>query len=127
MAKGDILDMAREDLLLITSDGGFQSDVTVMTSDKTTSVVIPAIAMKHHLSFDAEGQNVNSEQAHISLSESLLVSKGFPVRNSNNDVSMIGVIIKYTDSSGVEGSYVVNENYPDEAIGLITLILSRYE
>lgn len=117
--------MAREDIVEFSSDGGFESDVTVLTSDESISVTIQAVAMKHHLAFDEEGQNVNSEQAHISVSEKILTDAGFPVRD-NGEVKMVGCKIKYVDSSGVEGVYVVNENYPDETLGLITLILSRH-
>ncbi len=124
---GDVLDMAREDLIEITSDGGFQTDVTVITQDQVTTVEVPAIAMKHHMAFDSEGQKMNSKQPHVSISESTLIDAGYPVRDGNNDVSMIGHVVKYVDSSGVEGLYTVNENYPDETLGLIVLILSRYE
>lgn len=123
---GDVLNMAREDVKEITSEGGFQTDVTVITKDKVTTVIVPAIAMKHHLAFDTDGQKLNSEQAHITISEEILTDAGYPVR-IGNDVSMIDSIIKYTDSSNVEGSYKVNENFPDEVLGLITLIISRYE
>ncbi len=123
--SGDVLNMAREDIIEITSEGGFETDVTVITKDKVTSVVVPAIAMKHHMAFDTEGQKLNSEQAHVSISESKLVDAGYPVR-VDGDVSMIGAIVKYKDSTDVEGKYKVNENYPDETLGLIVLILSRY-
>ena len=123
--SGEILNMAREDIIEITSEGGFQTDVTVITKDKVTTVIVPAIAMKHHMAFDTEGQKLNSEQAHVSISESKLIDAVFPVR-VDGDVSMIGAIVKYKDSTDIEGEYEVSESYPDETLGLIVLILSRH-
>ena len=127
MSKGDVLNMAIEDVENILSSGGFEVDVDFETKDHVTSVNIEAIAMQHHMAFNTDGQVVNSDQPHVTVSEAVLNAAGFPVRNGDNEVAMIGVIIKYTDALGVEGSYVVSENLPDNTLGLITLILSRYE
>ncbi|MBP1638973.1 MAG: hypothetical protein H6Q17_556 [Bacteroidetes bacterium] len=84
------------------------------------------MGLVHHLSFDTDGAPVNSKQAHITVSEKILTDAGFTVRNSNNEVYLINAIVKFADFSGVEKSYTVKENFADDTLGVIFLMLGKY-
>jgi hypothetical protein len=121
---GRVLTLARSDARRILSGMGFETEITLANSEK--SVKVYGLAPVHHLTFDTEGQPVNSKNAHATVSEESLKEAGFPPRNSNGEVYMRGVLCTFSDSSGEEKTYTVKENYADESLGVIVLILGKY-
>ena len=124
--SGKILDLARKDSRWYVTKGGFESDITLKPVPAGVSISITGFATKHHISFDTDGTLQNTKNAHICISEAELVEKGVNVR-INEEIMLLNYIVTYADSSGVEKSYIVRENYPDETLGLIVCILGDYD
>lgn len=123
---GSLIELAKRDAKRFVTSGGFEEPLTITTPDNMMSLTITGWATKHHISFDTDGNQVNTKNVHVTLNEDLLVSLGYPVRNSRGEVSLLKHLISFADSSKVIKNYVVRENYPDEVLGLIVLILGDY-
>lgn len=82
---------------------------------------------KHHMGMDTQGNRVNFKNAHCSCSEKFLVDKAYPVRNARGEVFMKNHTVVVTDVTGVTWQYRINENYPDETVGLIVFMLGDLE
>lgn len=104
---------------------GFGTTISFEAPGAETADIV-GLATKHHLSIDSEGNPMSSKNAHCSVSEKLLVDAGYPVR-LNDEVAMIGHKVAWVDSTGASKDYVVEQNYPDETVGMITFILGDRE
>lgn len=109
-----------------TSEGGFETPITFTPPSGGSSVTINGLAIKHHISIDTDGVNTGSMNAHLTISESELDDAGYPIRDANNVVNMKNHLVKYTDSTGVEGEYIIKQVLPDETVDVITFILGEY-
>ncbi|HTH58247.1 MAG TPA: hypothetical protein VL728_19510 [Cyclobacteriaceae bacterium] len=116
----NLIDQARLDVQQIIA-GEFSVMATFTTPDNSVTQTIPVIHTKHHTSINTEGIRVNSRNASLSFYENSLT--GYPVRSSKGNVSMKGHSVKVKDSTGVDKNYSVTEQFPDETLGLIVLIL----
>lgn len=116
--------MARRDAKRFIQSGGFQTTITL--SNNIATATISGLAFSHHLAFDAENTPVNSKHSHITINESSLIDANYTVRNQNGDLFMRDHLVIFTDSAGIERKYVVSENFADETIGVITLMLKSF-
>ena len=107
--------------------GGFGEALTLSTPSGDMTIQIKGLASKHHLGFDMDGNVVSSKNAHVCVSEKDLSEAGYPVRNAKQEINLHQHKVSFKDSSGVVKNYVVRENFPDETLGLITLILGDWE
>jgi len=119
----DLLARAKVDL-----DRVLQAEWGVAITIAPTAVALPTsiigLATKHHMAIDpTTGMTVNVKNVHISVSERTLAAKPYTVRNASGEVALKNHLVKFADSSGVIKNYIVDECYPDETLGLITLIL----
>lgn len=123
---GSILTLARKDARNFITKGGFEEDIQIQTPPGGTIVTvdITGLATKHHINFDSDDLPINTKNVHICISESDLTALGYPVRNAKNEVDLKNHQVIFKDSTGIDRTYKVNENYPDEALGLIVCILS---
>lgn len=117
---------AKADAKKIITSGGFEEEITISTPSGDKTLQITGLASKHHLSFDSDGSPMSSKNAHCSLSEEVLSDNGYPVRNAAQEIALKGHKISYKDSSGVVKDYTVKDHYPNETLGLITLILGDW-
>lgn len=124
--SGNILQAARRDAQKYVTKGGFEEDITLSTPDGATILNITGLATKHHINFDTEGNQVNSKNVHICIVESELQAAGYPVRDANTEVNLLRHRVSMPDSTGNTKDYIVRENLPDEALGLIVCILEDY-
>ncbi len=124
--SGNILQAAKADAKRFILKGGFQEEISLFTPTGNMSVRTAGLATKHHISFDTDGNPINSKNVHICLDESDLINKGYIVRNSNKEITLLNHIVNFKDSSGEEKKYIVLQNYPDEVLGLIVCILGDY-
>lgn len=88
------------------------------------------IHTKHNQKEDRDtGMIVNAKNATSSISEAVILEANpiYPVRNDNGEVFMVGHKINVADSTGGIKNYVVEQNIPDETVGLITLVLGDYK
>ena len=123
-----LFEQSQVDMQQITENlNDFGQNATITTPDGLTTVNIIGWHTKHHTKYDIDGVKVSSKNASLAFAEKQLIDVAYPVRNSQQDVSLLGHIITSKDSTGVEKTYIVNENFPDEYLGLIVLILGDYE
>lgn len=125
--EGSILQLAKRDAKFFLTQGGFEISINILNPVTSVNVSLTGYATKHWLSFDTDGSAVNSKNAHICLSEIDLVARGYTVRNTKGEISLLKHIVTFKDSSGLDKKYVVRENYPDETLGLIVCILNDYK
>jgi hypothetical protein len=122
-----LMDEIKQDIQDITGNSNeFGVAITFTNPDNTQTITVTGTASKHYMQFDFEsGKNVNSQNAHVSVSEQVFISNNYKIRNASGKVSMKKHRVSYVDSVGVSGSYEVIEAFPDEAIGLIVFILGE--
>jgi len=125
--SGKTLNRARRDAKKYVTKGGFQEDIILESSNGLNKVEITGFVSKHWINFDTNGNSANSKNAHICIDEAQLLELGYPVRNSKEEVFLRGHKVYTKDSSVVVKSYVINEWFPDETLGLIVCILGDYD
>lgn len=121
-----LLDQAKEDLKDITSDPEEWGRSILFQGPNGETATVVGLHSKHHLKIDTEGNPINSKNAHISVSESLLVEQDYPVRNAEREVSLRNHKVTVVDSTGDNCVYQIKEAFPDESVGLIICILGDY-
>lgn len=122
-----LLDQARLDMQQITSnsaDFGVSISFTAPTSETATVI---GFHTKHHLAYTEDGEKINHKTASIAVSETLLTDENYPTRNASDEVHFEGHLISVSDSTGSTKNYVCQQWFPDEALGLIVLILGDYD
>lgn len=124
---GKTLSLARVDSKKYVTAGGFEEDITLITPDGNTTLETTGFVSKHWINFDTDGAAVNSKNAHITIDEDKLSSANYPVRNSINEVSLLGHRINTKDSTNTVRNYIVIEQFPDETLGLIACILGDFQ
>ncbi len=124
--SGNILKAAKRDAKKFVLKGGFQVGITITNPTSGLIIQTTGLATKHHISFDTDGNAINAKNVHICIDESDLIKKGYIVRNSNKEITLLNHIVSYADSSEEEKKYIVLQNYPDEVLGLIVCVLGDY-
>jgi len=126
--SGKLLQAARLDALKFISKGGFEEDIVLTHPSGAPFLDITGIHSKHWINFDTNGSQVNSKNAHVLISEKVLIDLEYPVRNSktgNIDLKNHRITVK--DSTLIEKEYIINECWPSETFGLIVCILGDYK
>ena len=119
-------DLAKSDWEDFTSDPeGFGASIAFL-APTAEEVTIIGLATKHHIGIDEDDHLVNTKNTHISFSEKLLTDLGYPVRK-NKEVDLKGHKVTWTDSSGNEVTYIIEQWFPDETMGVILCILGEFE
>ena len=120
-----LLNNAKSDWKRFSSDLNlFGVTITLVAPNSETATVV-GTATKHSIGIDENGQSVNTDNAHCTISEELIVeaNASYPIRNAKGIVSMKKHEVKYNDANGTEKTYEVSETMPDETVGVITFIL----
>lgn len=120
---GTLLTQARSDAKKILNSGGFESDIKITKGVQTVNC--KGLAPVHHIQIDTEGQPVNSKTAHVTVHESDLA--GLTVRNTQGEVYLRTAIVEFSDVTGVNKKYSVKENFADDTLGVIVLMLAAYD
>jgi len=114
-------ELAKRDAKFVINNNSF--DIEMLTPDKSKTINITGWAVKHVISFDSDGNQVNTKISRITVDEDVLVAKGITVRNARGEIALLNFKVKFKDSSGVLRSFNVREQLPDQNFGLIMLIL----
>lgn len=124
-----LMDQAKADWQQISSNTDeWGKDIIFTTPDGLITATVAGIHSKHHISIDpGTGGIVNGKNAHISVSEQLLIDANYPVRNSKLEVDFKNHKVEVLDSTDVSKKYVIREWFPDETIGVITCILGDFK
>lgn len=124
-----LFDIIKRDAKHIVNSGGYQLPIEMTTKTGDLTVNIVGWAVKVSGSFDSDGNQVNTKNAHITIDEDALTALGYPVRTSKKKIEEVDLIdhhVSFKDSSGNIAHYTVRENIPDENLGLILLWLQDY-
>src|SRR6478736_10218660 len=127
--NGSLFDIVKRDAKRIINSGGYQIDIEIKTPDNSMTVNITGWAVKHFASFDSDGNQVNTKTVRATVDEAVLIALGYPVRSNKKGIPEIDMIkhkVSFVDSSGNLTNYIVRENFPDENLGLIVLMLGDY-
>ena len=122
-----LIEQAKKDWQRFTSDPDAFGIPITFTAPTTEVANIIGLATKHHINIDTDGNVVNTKNAHISISEQLLVDALYPVRAGGDEVTLIDHRVSYADSTGTVKEYIIKETFPDETVGMITCILNDFE
>ena len=125
--SGDLFDLIKRDAKSFINEGGYQVDINLTTPDNSKSIDITGWGAKIAWSFDSDGNQVNTSNAHVTIDEDILIATGYPYRNAKKEVSMLKHKISYKDSTGTVRNYQVRENLPDDNLGLIYLVIGDHK
>ena len=118
-----LFDLVKRDAKRYVNAGGYQVDITMLTPDKSKTINITGWAVKHVISFDSDGNQVNTKISRVTIDEDVLLANDINVRNAKGEIALLNYKVKFVDSSGVLRGYNVREQLPDQNLGLIMLIL----
>ena len=124
-----LFDIIKRDAKAVINNGGYQLDIEFTSKDGSKTVNIKGWAVKVSGSFDSDGNQVNTKNAHVTIDEDSLTKLDYPVRSFRKKIAEVDLIdhrVSFTDSSGNVAHYTVRENIPDENLGLILLWLQDY-
>jgi len=122
-------DRARLDMQQITGNGNDFGEPITFTAPAPGSetATINGLNTKHHMGFNLDGEQVNTKTASVAVAEKFLTDAGYPTRDGNGEINMNGHLVDVADSTGNIKNYVINQNFPDENLGLLVFILGDYE
>lgn len=113
--------------IILTNANEFGQEITLITPDAVTSLNLRGFHTKHHTAFDLDGAMVNSKNATVAISEKTLIEESYPYRDSTQEINLKNHLVNVKDSSDIVKNYIIREQYPDERLGVIVLILGDYE
>lgn len=119
-----LMEQIQADILAITTNSDDFGVALEFTSiDGSTTVTVNGIASSHHLRIDFDGAPVAGRNVSISVAEAALVAVDFPTRNAGGDIKLRNCTVKWTDATGTEKTYLIDNAHPDDTLGLIVCIL----
>lgn len=126
----NILVRAQQDARRIVNnaDAGFGVPLLFAATDgeTTVSATVNGLAMRHHVRINDLGDLVNGTTARVTVHVKDLEDAEYPVRNTNGDISLLKHRVTWTDISGVQATYKVEQNWPNDVLGLIVCQLGKY-
>tara|TARA_R110002051_G_C8383178_1_gene445484 strand:- start:104 stop:478 length:375 start_codon:yes stop_codon:yes gene_type:complete len=123
----NLTERAIKDTKQITSNGNDWGVSAVFVAPTAETATVNVIHVKHNTGFDLDGMRVNSKIASIAVSEGVLIDAAYPTRDSSDEATLKNHRVSISDSTNNVKEYLVSENYPDEKLGLIVLILVDFE
>lgn len=125
----NLVDLAKKDIEAINSDkvNGWAVDLKFTNPTASLVVTIQGRSVKHHTSYDDEGNKINTRIASVSFSEKAMIDVGYSIRNTAGEVSMKKHLVEVKDSTGTLVKYRIEQWFPDETIGMVVCILGSYE
>ncbi len=124
-----LVDQIQKDVQQITSDlGGFATSLIFFVTNGQTVVTATCngIAVNHNLAVNEYGIDINSKTARVTVSELALRALSYPLRDSNNRVSLKEHRVTWTDISGIQATYIIREQFPNGQTGLIRCTLGEF-
>jgi hypothetical protein len=118
-----LFDDARSDALDMLAD---MDPVELKTPDGDVAVTVPAMGVRHHMKMADSGNITNSLVARITVHEDALLAAGYTVRNTKGEVALVNHKVTWTDNRNVTATYIVREQWPNDELGVILLILGTY-
>ena len=123
-----LLEQAKRDFATITSSlDGFGREM-LLTAPTGETALIVGLHSKHHLGINTDGQRVNSKNAHVCFSESVVFTANplYPIRDASGEVNLKKHRVTAKDSTETDKIYIIDEWYPSETVGVIVCILGDF-
>lgn len=123
-----MIEVARAAVQKYRSDpNGFTKLITISSPDN--SIVVSEYGMHARITekFNSIGEIVNTDKAHISISEPTWNAAGLVTRNSKNECILKDYRVDALDSNSVLCHYIIREVNVDNTLSLIILILGDFE
>ena len=122
---GQLLDLAIRDYKKF-SQGGFSSEITFL--DENPVIVVNGLTSKHNMSIDpTSGIPVSSLNVHITVNEEVLNDAGITTRDGNKKFVLKGKKVSFVDASGGSYTYLIDEVFPSETLGIIVCTLGTWK
>lgn len=123
--SGKLLQQARKDLQKILSGGsGWEETISITDPTIGKTISVTGLHPKHWISYDTDGNPVNSKSATVNVMENDLVSGGIQTRNERTgNIDLYRLHISVADATGIVKNYKVNETFPSETFGCIIIVL----
>lgn len=116
----DINTRAKRDVARVSQ----HTSLTFYKTINVDEVTVKGRFSRIHLAVDPNTNTfVNSRKVQVTVSEQLLLAEGYVVRNASGEVAMLNHFCKCIDSTGVEKTYKITEQFPDDTVGLIVFTL----
>lgn len=120
----NLYDRAIQDAKLLTNRDFAVPIIFVSPTSETAT--INGWTSKHHIDFDSDGNMINSMKVNVSFAESDLTDANYPFRNGSSQVYLKNHLVTVKDSTQNTTQFKVSQWFPDERLGLITLILEEF-
>jgi hypothetical protein len=121
--------LAESDLRTILNDqtNGFGWSIDVTDPSETTQT-LSGLSNDVTQAIDPEtGQIISSRLVTVSISIQDLIDVGFALPRNISDGSLKPWIVTFNDIVGTSHTFKVKESNPDRALGIVVLILERYQ
>ena len=120
-----IIELAKRDIKdITTATNGFAVELKIQKASGVFEYAdVRGTTAKHNMAFDTDGVMTSSVNVHVSIHEDELTEAGVTVRDAKHNVSLLQRLVFIADSTGTINQYSVVEQYPDQTIGLIVLML----
>ena len=117
-----LVNQLKLDVAAITGNTSEFGMTAVLTAPNASTATVSGIFTKHHIEFDEMGNQVNTRQACITISEAPLLALSYPTRNADGEIDFSAhkVVIESI-------TYVCDQWREDNTAGTILLILGDFE
>lgn len=109
-----------------TTDTGDFAMEAVFTSPANQTAGVKVWHTRHQMAIDELGHAINANQAHVTVSEQTLLDADYTTRNVDGKIELTGHRVTITYPTGEERTYQVQNQFPNETIKTITLLLTEY-
>jgi hypothetical protein len=122
-----LIERSRADLRAITENTSDFAQVITLTAPGEDGAILDVNGFHthHHNGFDENGVPVSSRISSVAISEGQLRDAEYPYTDSDGNTYLVNHFVTTSDSDS-EKMYIVREQYPDQNLGLIVLILGVY-
>lgn len=122
-----LTERSKKDMQSITSKSTDFAVEATFTDLAGAVAVVNVLHTKHNTAYDPEGVTTNVRIASIAVSDSKVkeANAAYSYLNASNNVTYLNHTVVVADAGGFDRTYIVNENYPDETLGLTVLILAQ--
>lgn len=124
--EGNLLMAARADAAKIASAGGFQVSAVLSTPDNSVQLPVVGLGSGTWMVFEnlQSGKIQNGTSNSFTIPADQLIIAGYPYLKGNR-CDLKGHYVTVTDTQGMAGTFVINEQHPNTTLGLIPCILGH--